>query len=146
MVLAVLSVAACSGGGTRASTKAPEPAGNGSAEGTLEIGVPNVVGDLDKHGVRAAMVGAEAKLHACYTAAIATGAEVKGSLMLQFTVSPNGTASSATFKSSKKMTAAVGDTAASKIGDCIVGVVESLEFPRPADRPVDVYMPLVLKR
>lgn len=88
---------------------------------TMAIGQPNAQGDLDKKEIRKVIKANSAKIKACYEKALLDQPALRGTVVTQFFIMPDGTVADST--------AASGVDPA--VSDCVAGVMKTLVFPKP---------------
>ena len=100
-----------------------------------KLGTPTVEGDLDSAIIRAYLRHNLMRLQHCYEKQLVSNAKAEGTIITEFTIDTIGR---------------VSDPKASgmpKVDGCIVGVIGSIQFPRPkGDGIVKVTCPLTFLR
>lgn len=97
-----------------------------------------VRGELSADAVRAEIRKAYPRLRACYEAALEREPSLGGSLEIAFEIEAGG--------APMHVTIAGGTLRSSDVATCIVGVIQSLNYPAPAGKKASVRYPLTLER
>lgn len=91
-----------------------------TATAILSFGQTQVNGDLDKKDVRAVFISKRPELTACYVAGLATNPQLRGTVVMQFSITPMGTVSS--------VSASGVDP---KVASCMSKLFQAFPFPSP---------------
>ena len=134
----VVSVAARSG--TSAQRLTDLKSAREKAFPVVSFGASKVSGEFDKRLLRPPFNEALAKLQSCYEAKLATKPTLRGMVITEFQIDPDGAA--------RGVTAAGVDP---DVASCVATVVRDLKFPKPKNVPVKVkyrigFNPVLLTR
>ncbi len=119
-VLAALEVAHVKAIGIGGPLSAEALAARGHRTPATALGQPNAQGDLDKALIRKTVKGAKAKLTYCYEKALISDPSLKGTVQVQFFITPKG-----------KVASAAGNGVSPEVSGCVADVIKSLTFPKP---------------
>ena len=86
----------------------------------IAIGQPNAQGDLDKAIIRQTIKTATDQLLRCYTSALETSPQLRGTVSIQFLIQNTGVVSNAT-----------GSGVSPVVASCVAAVIQRLTFPHP---------------
>ncbi len=102
-------------------------AGPSAPTGQIRIANATIDGDLDKNIIRRYIRRKLPALRACYEDALAAKPHLSLDLVAKFTIAADGYATGASTPGIK-----------GELGDCVAGVLESIQFPKPKSGTVDV--------
>jgi hypothetical protein len=108
--------------------------GNGGLKLPISIGTPTATGALDAAIIRRHVKRKLSRLAYCYDREARTNPTLAGTVTVKFVIDAQGHVASS-----------AGSGMAPAVTSCVVGVIQSIDFPKPASGTVDVVYPLTFQ-
>jgi hypothetical protein len=101
---------------------------------TVSVGQPNAQGELDKAIIRRYIKRNIQKLEGCYEHELVTKPKLRGTVMAQFAIGPDG-----------RVTVSDASGVDPAVAKCVAGVIKQIEFPKPKKGVVQVNYPFTFR-